>query len=66
MWHLPQGAEYVGTETWAHPRDGVGSYYYRLIRWLAPERYALLGMCGEIRTCPQAWARERSAEKEGG
>lgn len=58
MWNLPNGAVFVGEDAHRHPNDDSGSGYYRLIRFTATGKYSLLGMAGEVRSCPQRWASE--------
>ncbi len=60
MWNLPQGSDYVTDKPCKHPADDCGIDYYRLVLFERTGIYALLGMCGEIRTCSQRWATKEA------
>ncbi len=65
-WPLPIGAEFVHEGTVGHPRDGHHGHYWRLARFGGTGVYVLVGMMGEVRSCPQGWARQQAQAVKGG
>lgn len=60
MWLLPEGARFVNDKTYNLLAGGdfrPGTYYRLAV--LASHLFAMIGMAGEIRFCPQSWAREQ-------
>lgn len=68
MWILPPGSRYANDSKYNLATNGhfkLGQYY-RLVQ-LASRGFAMLGMLGEIRHCPQKWAvDEANAARIGG
>ncbi|MCL4694850.1 MAG: hypothetical protein KJ060_20335 [Candidatus Hydrogenedentes bacterium] len=60
MWPLPEGARYVNEKKYNLVGSGEfrSGTYYRLAV-LASHLFAMVGMAGEVRYCPQDWAREQ-------
>ncbi len=60
MWVLPEGARYVNEKTYNLLRGGnfTSGSYYRLVL-LSTHLFAVVGMAGEVRFCPQDWAQQQ-------